>query len=134
MSWDISICKFSRRYLAVEEIPDDAALLSIGSRAEVHQAILAVFPQTDWADPAWGSWESGCGSIEFNVGDRDPSEGFMLHVRAGSEVVRGIVQLCLANGWQGLDTSTGQFIELAEDPEQGLASWRAYRDQVVGRT
>ena len=132
MSWDISIQKFSRPYESISEIGDDEKGLPLGPREAVHKAVSAVFPTTDWNDPAWGVWRSDFGSIEFNLG-KDPAQSMMLHVRAGAEVVPRIVQLCLDNGWQGIDCSSGDFIERTENPEEGLAAWAAYRDHVIGK-
>jgi hypothetical protein len=131
MSWDVSIMKFSRPYQSVADIPTNEKPLPLGSRASVHQRVLLEFPGTNWADPAWGKWDGPAGSVEFNLGKRDPAEGLMLHVRAGSEVVASIVRLCRTNGWQGIDCSSGDFIEMSDDPTQGLKSWATYRDQVV---
>lgn len=131
MSWDISIMKFSRQYESVAEIPEDEKPQVLGARSSVHQSISSMFPGTNWSDPAWGVWDGHGGSIEFNLGDDDPSESLMLHVRAGQEVVPLIVKLCLSNGWQGVDCSSGDFIEKSEAPESGLESWASYRDQVI---
>jgi hypothetical protein len=129
MSWDVSIHKFSRIFASIEEMPEDEKPLPLGARALVHEKVLVVFPETDWSDPAWGMWRSPEGSVEFNVGN-DPVESMMLHVRAEPSVVAKIVQLCVDNGWQGLDCSTGDFIEQAGDPTRGLEAWTAYRDHV----
>lgn len=132
MSWDVSIMKFSRPYRAISEIPDDERPLSLGSRAYVHELVLREFPHTNWTDPAWGVWDGASGSIEFNLGESDPADGLMLHVRAGRDVVASIVRLCLSNQWQGIDCSTGEFIEQSLEPTQGLDSWASHRDHVVG--
>jgi hypothetical protein len=131
MSWDISIMKFSRVHQSIAEIPENDKPLKLGSRASVHERVLLEFPGTNWADPAWGIWESAAGSIEFNLGKDDPADGMMLHVRASSEVVVSIVRLCHENGWQGIDCSSGDFIEQSNEPTRGLESWATYRDQVV---
>jgi hypothetical protein len=133
MSWDISIQKFSRIYAAVADIPEDERGLPLGPRALVHEAVSRIFPDTDWSDPGWGTWESEFGSIEFNVGE-DPAEGMMLHVRADSRVVPAIVMLCKDNGWQGLDCGSGDLIDQIADRNEGLAAWSAFRDQVLGRS
>jgi hypothetical protein len=133
MSWDVSIIKLSRQYQSVSDIPKDEKPLPIGTKKEVHEAISKLFPNTDWSDPAWGMFKSKFGSIEFNIGNENPVESFMLHVRAGEEVVPAIVRLCLDNGWNGLDCSTGEFIEKSSDPESGLKAWVTYRDQVIGK-
>ena len=131
MSWDVSIIKLAVTYRDVGDIPNDETPLDLGSRSHVHQCVLAVFPGTDWADPSWGIWGSRAGSIEFNLGRDEPAKGMMLHVRASGEVVPGIVRLCLENGWQGIDCSSGEFIEQSADPTRSLELWSAYRDQIV---
>jgi hypothetical protein len=131
MSWDISIMQFSRKYRSVAEIAEDDKPLELGSRASVHERVLLEFPGTNWADPAWGIWDSPAGSIEFNLGKNDPADGMMLHVRAGGDVIASIVRLCRTNGWQGIDCSSGEFIEQSNEPTRGVESWAAYRDQVV---
>ena len=133
MSWDVSIHKFSRIYRSIEEISQDETPLSLGPRAFVHAQVQVQFPGTDWSDPAWGIWSSPDGSIEFNLGRDEPSPGLMLHVRANANVIPAIVQLCLQNGWQGIDCSSGEFVEQSDDPAHGLVSWMAYRDQVIRR-
>jgi hypothetical protein len=132
MSWDVSVHRFSREYDTVEEIPDTERPLPLGTRAEVHALISQYFLGTDWSDPAWGLYDCPHGSIEFNVGDDEPTAGFMMHVRASGEVVLSIVSLCRAAKWQAIDCSTGAFLEKAIDPAEGLRAWQVYRDRVVG--
>ena len=132
MSWDISIQKFTRLYKSVADIPNDESGMPLGSRSHIHKAVSAIFQGTDWSDPAWGSWESEFGSIEFNVG-ADPAPSMMLHVRASTDVVPGIVQLCKDNGWQGLDCGSGDLIDQAAEPAEGLVAWTRYRDRVIGK-
>ena len=103
MSWDISIMKFSRTYQSVAELSKKEKPLELGSRASIHERVLVEFPGTNWADPAWGIWDSPARSIEF----------------------------CRANGRQGIDCSSGDFIEQSNEPTRGLESWAAYRDHVV---
>jgi len=69
--------------------------------------------------------------LDGTLVDSAPVAGMMLHVRAGTEVVGGIIKLCRDNGWQGLDCGSGEFIELAEQAEAGLLAWGAYRDQIL---
>lgn len=131
MSWDVSIHKFSRVYQSIEEIPMDETPLALGSRALVHEQVLIIFPGTDWSDPSWGIWGSPDGSVEFNLGKDEPATGLMLHVRANTNVIPAIVQLCRQNNWQAIDCSSGEFLEQSSDPACGLLSWSAYRDQII---
>ena len=134
MSWDISICKFSRAYETIEEIPDDERCHSLGSRNEIHLAVSSIFVGVDWSDQAWGRYEAPFGSIEFNLGGPEPIQSLMLHVRASEAVVAPIVQLCIEQGWQALDVSNGTFLERSTVPEAGLREWLSYRDRVLGRS
>lgn len=121
MSWDISIHRFGRAYATAEDIPDDEACLPLGSRAEIRAAISRVFAETDWNDPAWGVYRSSAGCIEFNLGDSDPVDGFMLHVRAEAPMVQSIIAMCQANDWQALDCSRGRFLG---QPERAAGATR----------
>ncbi len=132
MSWDVSVQRFSREYETIDEIPETERCLSLGSRAEIRAAISRYFPGTSWADPAWGVFNSQDGSIEFNMGESDPSEGFMMHIRASSAVVPAVVAMCIAERWQALDFSTCEFLERVKNPSFGLEQWTQFRSQVIG--
>lgn len=131
MSWDVSIFKFRRAITSLTELSDDDAPFAIGTRAQVHAAVAAVFSDTDWSDAAWGMWESEHGSIEFNLGTDDPADGMMLHVRAAPAVIPLILDLCEANGWLAVDCSEGEVMTRGQHPERGLEAWQAFRDQVI---
>ena len=131
MSWDVSIFKFAKRHVTVEAIPKDERPLVMGSRAEVHSRVSQAFPGTDWTDPSWGDWDSEAGSIEFNLGKEEPADGMMLHVRAGSAVVPRIISMCIANGWQALDCSSGEFLEKSINTTASIEQWQTFRDQIV---
>jgi hypothetical protein len=130
MSWDVLITKYSRAYDSFAAIPHSEKPQVIGARSMVHRQVSDAFPEVDWTDPAWGVWMSPSGSIEFNLGEVDPALTMMLHVRAGVEVVPLIVRLCVANNWQGMDCSSGDFIERRDDPRTALNGWLAYRDKI----
>lgn len=110
MSWDIALFKFPSPLTRAEEA-DHAPLLPLGALADVHAAILGHFPGTDWSDPAWGCWEEDWDSIEFNLGDDDPADSLMLHVRAGPDVVPRIQALCREQGWTAIDCASNTFLE-----------------------
>ncbi|QRY34831.1 MULTISPECIES: hypothetical protein [unclassified Variovorax] len=132
MSWDVSLFKFSRRYSSVSEIASDESLVSLGSLTAVQTVVTSIFPDTDWSDPHWGIFSSKIGSIEFNVGKTDPVQSIGLHVRAGDEIVHGILLLCGNLECQAIDLSDGSFLEQSNDPARNLKRWREYRDQIVG--
>lgn len=133
MSWDVTIMKFGRTYGSVEDIPDDATPLPLGSTSGVHASVTRFFPGTDWSDATWGIFDSLYGSIEFNLGKDDPAISLMLHVRASNEVVAAIVAMCREYGWNALDCSTGESLENSTNPTAGIEGWRSYRDKVLGR-
>ncbi|HEX5361156.1 MAG TPA: hypothetical protein VFW49_08735 [Fluviicoccus sp.] len=108
MSWDITLFRFARP--VSDTVADDEALLPLGSLSEVHATVSRHFPGTDWSDPAWGQWEDGGDSVEFNLGDDDPADCLMLHVRAGPAIVERLRTLCRATGWQAVDCASGTLI------------------------
>ncbi|XLZ68566.1 hypothetical protein ABT364_18725 [Massilia sp. SR12] len=131
MSWDITVQRFGKEYAHIAEIPEDEQCSVLGSSAEVRAAISRFFPAVDWTDSAWGVFESDYGSVEFNMGSDEQNSGFMMHVRASSQVIPLIVAMCLSERWQALDCSEGVFLEKAMAPAVGLESWTVYRDQVI---
>lgn len=133
MSWDVVVCRFSRTYTRMNQIDEDGSLLPMGSRAHIHAAISALFPDTDWSEPGWGKHQGPFGSVVFSVSDEEPVDSVMPHVRAGEGIVAPIVELCLKHGWQAMDTTAGTFLEQKPVPEQGVTQWMAYRNQVLGQ-
>jgi hypothetical protein len=131
MSWDISICKFSRDYDTIDEIQEGERCYPLGTRFEVQTAISRSFPGTNWSDAVWGVFESPFGSVEFNLGHDDPVESLMLHVSASEEIVHRIVELCRAQHWQALDASDGTFLEKSGAPEAGLQGWQDFRTRAL---
>lgn len=133
MSWDVSIQRFNRVYTSVDQIPEDEQCLPLGSQTEVRAAISHVFGGTDWSDPTWGLYQCEAGSIEFNMGKKEPNDGFTLHVRASGHIIEPVLALCRAHGWQALDFSDGRFLEQSGDPSANLRVWGSYRDQILGK-
>lgn len=131
MSWDVFLHKFTRQFRTIAEIPRDEQPLSLGSLSEVRAAVSAVFPGTDWSDPAWGIFDGEYGSVEFNLGRDDSVRSLALHVRASNAIVGGIPQLCERLGCQAIDLSDNSFLDQSEYPAAGLEKWREYRDQVI---
>ncbi len=131
MSWDVTVQRFSKEYEKVEDIPENEHCVALGSRAEVSDTISRYFPSTNWSDPCWGIFDSPHGSIEFNVGNDESNTGFMMHIRASENIVPTIVAMCIAEKWQALDCSSGEFLEKAVDPAAGLEQWADYRNKVI---
>jgi hypothetical protein len=73
-------------------------------------------------------------SSEFNMGKKDPSDGFMIHVRGGGPVVTKLLELAASTGWFLLDCSQGEWLHHCKDPDAGWIGFQAYRDRVLSTT
>lgn len=134
MSWDVSLYRFTRCYRRIEEIPGDEQPHPLGSRTEVQIAVSNVFPGTNWNDPGWGIYDGDFGSIEFNLGKDDSVQSLALHVRASTEIIGGILQLCERLSCQAVDLSDSSLLDQSAHPATGLEKWLEYRDQVIGES
>ena len=92
VSRDIFVQDIPPGIAGVDEIPDDwqPQPLPFG-HAEVVQAVRALAPEADTADPEWIVVDSPGVSVEVSVSEDSPLTSFALHVRAGDEAV--------ANAW-----------------------------------
>jgi len=104
----------------------------------VKEKLIKEYPAIVWSRPnpeygLWGSYEDkGEGySIEFSLGKKDTVESIMLHVRGGGSVVSKIVALCKENGWEAIDTSAGEFMDLKQPSAKGWEDFQSYRDRVI---
>jgi hypothetical protein len=132
MSWDVMVFRFAGKPPASTEEMDDAQRLPLGAAADVRAGIAAALPQTSWDDPTWGIFDGDGFSIEFNVGDDDPIDNMMLHVRGGGNAIAAIMSFVSPLGWSALDCSTGEFLDPAAPSEEGWKGFQAYRDKVIG--
>lgn len=131
MSWDISIQDFPGDVQRVGNIPDDFQPKPLGARAEVIAKIHQVLPQVDFSNPSWGLLEEADFSIEFNMGDNEICDGFMLHVRGGGSAAAVIARLLEHLRLRGIDCQSGEFFAIAA-AQESFREWQAYRDRVVG--
>ncbi len=132
MSWDVFLMQVPQNIVSPQDLPEDF-LSELGPRATVLAALSKALPALDLNDPAWGVLRGGDYSIEFNMGDDDPMDRIMLHVRGSDAALEPIRRVCEATGWRALDLSTGLFIDFNQDPAAGLRQWRSFRDYVVAR-
>jgi hypothetical protein len=132
MSWDVMIFRFAGNPPASTEEMDDAEPLPLGPASEVRAGISAALPQTSWSDPTWGIFDGDGFSIEFNVGNDDPIDDMMLHVRGGGDAIAAIMAFVVPLGWSALDCSTGQFLDPAAPSDEGWTGFQAYRDKITG--
>lgn len=127
MSWDVLLLNYGG---LIPKTGEEPSALPLGKRSWVCKRIARVLPQVNWTDPTWGIFDSGGALVEFNMGDEDPVESIMLHVRASGDVVPLLHQLATANGWAILDMSSGEFLT----PEEDSNSWdefQEFRDRVL---
>jgi hypothetical protein len=90
MSWDVLIHRFPSDIDTVEQLPDSFKAPAIGSRAEVAQSLLKIFPDANISNLSWLLIIGKEYSIEVNVGSQEPCDGFTLYVRGGKEALGAV--------------------------------------------
>jgi hypothetical protein len=105
----------------------------LGPAATVRQQLSKLLPEIDWSDPTWGVYEGDGFSIEFNVGDDDPIDDMMLHVRGGGDAIAAIVSFARPLGWSALDCSMGDFLDLENPSQGGWGGFQEFRDRAIGQ-
>ncbi|MGB3295145.1 MAG: hypothetical protein WBB01_19350 [Phormidesmis sp.] len=85
----------------------------------------------DWSDPTWGLYSGNGYSIEFSIGDDDPIQDMMLHVRGGGDVIAAIQQFARPLNWAVFDSSTSEFLDLDNPSQAGWEGSQAYRDKAI---
>ncbi|MGH3390271.1 MAG: hypothetical protein ACRDOO_15490 [Actinomadura sp.] len=103
----------------------------IGTRAHVHQALRAELPgaDLDLDDPTWGLLSGPSWGIELGIGEVEPVESVMLHVRGGGDVLPVISQIASALDCRPYDCSTGDL--LAEHDTSSWQVFQGFRDSAV---
>ncbi len=133
MSWDVSVFAADEPPPPLAEMPDDWRGAILGPLAEVRRKISECLPEVDWSDPSWGRYEGDGFSYEFNIGDEEPCDGLMVHVRGGGGAVPPLLRLAERWGWYLLDISQSEWIHHCSGVETGWRDFQAYRDRVLGR-
>ena len=119
---------------SVSDLPDDYKPKPLSDAAHLRDKLAAFFGGAlDWSDPAWGHLDNKHFSYEFNFTESGVVDGFMLHIRGGGDAVSPIVAMCKHFGWQAVDTSEGDFINLDHPSTDGWDGFRAFRDRVIDR-
>jgi hypothetical protein len=130
MSWDVLIMNTGGR-TRVDDLPEGFQPESLGDADELRSLLSGFFGSLDWSDPAWGILDNDEFSFEFNFTESGPVDTFMLLVRGGGDAVAPIVAMCKQFGWQALDCSAGEFIDLNHPSTNGWEGFQAYRDRVM---
>jgi hypothetical protein len=132
MSWDVLILNVPPEVSSVEELPDDFTS-RLGSHEDVLKKIADAFPEIDLSDPTWGLLDGPDYSIEFNIGEKDPIDAIMLHVRGSDQALSAIETVCnVAEGWTAMDVGNGEFIDFSIGSATGFRNWRNFRDKAIG--
>lgn len=130
MSWDVFLMHLPPEISRIEEI-NESSSFGLGEKSEVLSRLVNILPEIKFQDSSWGSLDTKEFSIEFNIGDDDPVDSILLHIRGGDSAIDAIDKLCQSTGWRAIAITTGDFISFDHDPIAGLQKWRAYRDQVL---
>lgn len=117
----------------VEHMPGDWRGACLGSQTEVREKISSVLAEVSWNDPSWGLFEGEGFSFEFNMGNEDPTTGFMIHVRGGGPAVSRLLDLAESTGWYLLDCSQGEWLHHCQEPDAGWIGFQTYRDKVMSQ-
>lgn len=132
MSWDVLVYNYAGKPPAPPAM-DDNPPLALGSAASVRANITRYLPGVDWSEPSWGVFEEDGFSVEFNIGDADPVDSLMLHVRGTGNPLPTLLSFTTGNNWSLLDCTTGQFIDPARPSSDGWREFQAFRDTVAAR-
>ncbi|MGI9316860.1 MAG: hypothetical protein ACR2QW_05985 [bacterium] len=134
MSWDVSFFSSRMPPPSVSELPKDWYGDSLGGFEDVRRKISSLLPEVDWSDPTWGRYNAEGFSLEFNMGNSDPSNGFVVHVRGGGNAVGSIEKIAQIPDWYAFDTSQGEWLHHCSNSGEGWAAFQDYRDRVIGDT
>ncbi|MFI6639494.1 hypothetical protein [Streptomyces sp. NPDC050504] len=130
MSWDVLLLHLPDGVDSVADVPDDCVPPPLGRLDDVLAAVRRAVP-ADLSDPAWGVLYGPTWSIELSIGQVDPVESIMLHIRgSGDDVLEPVFRLAAVLGCKVLDCSAGALI--TPQGPNGWQSFQAYRDQVAG--
>lgn len=92
------------------------------------------FPDSQWADPSWGTLHNEQAEIEFNLGNaEEPGNTVMLHVYGGQDPVSEITRLCHQHGWTAYDMAAEQFIGNGHSAHESFTDWERYRADVLSQ-
>lgn len=132
MSWDVLLLRLSDDLDPAAPVAEDLTPVPLGRSEEVLAAVRRAAPETDLSDPRWGELRGPGWSVELNLGDEDPVDTVMLHVRgAGDDVLDAVFRLADALNCRVLDCSSMELVT----PDTATAGWHAfqkYRDAVTG--
>ncbi|WP_333736265.1 hypothetical protein [Streptomyces sp. IBSBF 2806] len=130
MSWDILLLPLPADLTSIDALPADHEPLPIGSRPSVHRALRSAVDEVDLTDPAWCELLGPTWVIELGIGENDPVESVMLHVRGGKDDVLPVIfRISRALGCRPFDCSTGDL--LADHAQVSWKPFQSFRDRTI---
>ncbi|MEE1941815.1 hypothetical protein V1L54_20815 [Streptomyces sp. TRM 70361] len=130
MSWDVLLLPVPARFGSLAGLPDGWSPGPVGGRDRVLAAVRQAAPETDLSGPSWGLLTGPAWSVELNIGEQDPVESVMLHVRGGGDGVLPVIhRLAAALGRRAIDCSGGEF--LTEGDTGNRHAFQEFRDRVL---
>jgi hypothetical protein len=132
VSWDLYVLNFPPDAASMADIPADHDYDIGMARSVLIERIKEVVPEADFADPGWGRIELPDASIEVNIGDDDPVPSFALMVHDGSMAAGVVADILDHLGLRAADGDSESGFFDRGGAEASFATWRAYRDQVMG--
>ncbi|WP_234323449.1 hypothetical protein [Streptomyces sp. NRRL F-2580] len=86
--------------------------------------------EVDLTDPNWGEVLGPTWVIDLGIGENDPVESVMLHVRGGEDDVLPLIfRISQALGCRPFDCSTGDL--LTEDAPNSWPAFQTFRDRAI---
>ena len=135
MSWDVMVFNYHGTPPAdMDEMAEAGDPDPLGKAAAVRKAISKYLNGVDWTEPAWGVYMGEGFSLEFNMGEGDPIESIMLHVRGGGDAIAALLQFSQPNNWSLFDCSTSEFINPEDPSSAGWEGFQEFRDKVVKKS
>ncbi|USD25796.1 hypothetical protein [Flagellimonas marinaquae] len=131
MSWDLFVQDWGD-FDSLDEIADDFEPKSIGFRSEIIDKIKTVEPTVDFSNPSWGILENGQFSIEFNMGESEDFNGFVMHIRGNELAMPCIGNILSSLELKASDGSSPFFFDV-EKSKGDLQKWIDYRDSILNR-
>ncbi|MFJ5938794.1 hypothetical protein [Streptomyces sp. NPDC093071] len=130
MSWDVLLLPLPAGLVSIEDLPADHEPPHIGSRSSVHKALRSAAGDVDLTDPTWGELLGPTWVIEIGIGEGDPVESVMLHVRGReNDVLPVIFHISRTLGCRPFDCSTGELLK--DEASSSWAGFQAFRDRAI---
>jgi hypothetical protein len=134
LSWDVSIHAANIPPAKFEELGGNWDTIPLGSCESVRQRLSILSPDIDWTDREWGYLQGHGYSIEFNLGDNEPCDGVMLHIRGSGEnnnLFEFLRNIQSKAGWYVLDHTQNEWLHHGANPEVGLRAFNEMGNDVL---